>query len=1201
MSSTQNKAELNQLSNSSTRKIQNQLKSPKNQSYKQFSQNNFEYSIFTPVEESPYVISSEECPVKGKLINSFLVSQNEIPKFTNENITHGNKAQLFIFDKVINESNCNQSLYSKLIRNEVHNLAKSQVNQNINPNNFCCILFGPTDQNEKSSKLSQLLTTKSDGTNSNIALKSVYDILTIKETKLKEINSRLGVQIMQIYCNDIFDLLIADSQKQSNKAILKEVSNENSSNAKSFSIQSTIKSIRNVQDFCQILRVAQQNRSAVAQQLKIESSTMKNTAHLIIRIINGTQLYDFVELCGSELAASTVQTHLVGKQVEILRKFATSSFNSMSMLLTKQNPQMKDHHTALSQILQSNLCESRTKVILCCQVSPAQYLFRHSITAIKFSSKIREVIVKKHLKESKNMINISNELHDMSQRILDDPHISSNKDLICQFNSLREKYEEIMSQSKSFGAILKDQEKYQQLERIRNEFNTLKDEFNVFEMNHLSESNIHENENQQKQQSEQQFIYDSFNQVQRIDSSNVSKREDSTMKKPRLQSKPLKDKRLQKGNRKSRQSNNVSLNKNSDSFTNNSITYQITPTPDFKNHRFIEDSVSLKDTGDMHFNQHSNILIDSNSPSLDRDYQCMKNEFNAEREIEETSSINIDNEDFSLNITVSENTNNVANHTQNHSYNITHSSSQNRLTQESQKLLEKYREAKRSKQERENSKNHSYQNNQQSTQFKREKKETPTSSNFEIKSDMTYKMSGTQATYIDYMATDDMQIGKLQLEIQLLQNQLKDKTIETDTLQRALHNAKQEQSTPYLNKKYKNLDLAQELDDNSNFVRQIEELEGKLDLKNEQIATMLRNKQQDQKELNEIRFKLDREAQHSQKVTAENESLRARIEQMQKRFIDQERVIETQKIEIKNLTQQNDKEGKLKLMIDHKTDNSRQERANQTQIDEMKSEMYDMKLELETLKRQKNILQNQQDDTKTESQQLFNLVKAKDQKIEELEETITQMKASEYDKVNMIQKQSEFDIKILNIQHQLQQAHKDKKKAEDDLFVARDKLREILGEKISLENQLNHIERVEGSRINELESRYEQLSREYQHTLEVNKQLSGKDIEQRREIQGLQNGRDSFKEQFLELKQFNKDLKNRFIEIERQVSELIAEDKKKDNYEKENHKNENKKKEGILQDIQGLIKDYKKNARDKKTRYAFNPIIDSTNDTNSFL
>lgn len=34
----------------------------------------------------------------------------------------------------------------------------------------------------------------------------------------------------------------------------------------------------------------------------------------------------------------------------------------------------------------------------------------------------------------------------------------------------------------------------------------------------------------------------------------------------------------------------------------------------------------------------------------------------------------------------------------------------------------------------------------------------------------------------------------------------------------------------------------------------------------------------------------------------------------------------------------------------------------------------------------------------------------------------------------------------------VEQANKDKKKAEDDLFMARDKLREVLAEKIGLDN-----------------------------------------------------------------------------------------------------------------------------------------------------
>ena len=44
------------------------------------------------------------------------------------------------------------------------------------------------------------------------------------------------------------------------------------------------------------------------------------------------------------------------------------------------------------------------------------------------------------------------------------------------------------------------------------------------------------------------------------------------------------------------------------------------------------------------------------------------------------------------------------------------------------------------------------------------------------------------------------------------------------------------------------------------------------------------------------------------------------------------------------------------------------------------------------------------------------------------------MKAKEYDNIDVIKKQSETDVKILQMKHQLEISIKEKKKAEDDLY-----------------------------------------------------------------------------------------------------------------------------------------------------------------------
>lgn len=79
------------------------------------------------------------------MIQTFLVSQNDIPSFTNEHVREGT-AELFVFDKVLNDISSSQnSIYSKLLRENVHSIAKEEYGIK----NFCFLLFGPTDSSEK--------------------------------------------------------------------------------------------------------------------------------------------------------------------------------------------------------------------------------------------------------------------------------------------------------------------------------------------------------------------------------------------------------------------------------------------------------------------------------------------------------------------------------------------------------------------------------------------------------------------------------------------------------------------------------------------------------------------------------------------------------------------------------------------------------------------------------------------------------------------------------------------------------------------------------------------------------------------------------------------------------------------------------------------------------------------------------------------
>lgn len=55
---------------------------------------------------------------------------------------------------------------------------------------------------------------------------------------------------------------------------------------------------------------------------------------------------------------------------------------------------------------------------------------------------------------------------------------------------------------------------------------------------------------------------------------------------------------------------------------------------------------------------------------------------------------------------------------------------------------------------------------------------------------------------------------------------------------------------------------------------------------------MLRQKQTDQKEIQELKYRIERDANINSTILSENEQLRLRVEQMQMRFLEQERVID---------------------------------------------------------------------------------------------------------------------------------------------------------------------------------------------------------------------------------------------------------------------------------------------------------------------
>ena len=96
-------------------------------------------------------------------------------------------------------------------------------------------------------------------------------------------------------------------------------------------------------------------------------------------------------------------------------------------------------------------------------------------------------------------------------------------------------------------------------------------------------------------------------------------------------------------------------------------------------------------------------------------------------------------------------------------------------------------------------------------------------------------------------------------------------------------------------------------------------------------------------------------------------------------------------------------------------------------------------------------------------------------------------------------------------------------------------MKEILKEKLSLQKQMHNQEKVFSQRQAEYEFQIHSMNAEIEQYQKENLQMKEDLKIAKTDILSLERARDSFKTQFMELKEINKDLKAQFKQIESQL------------------------------------------------------------------
>lgn len=96
----------------------------------------------------------------------------------------------------------------------------------------------------------------------------------------------------------------------------------------------------------------------------------------------------------------------------------------------------------------------------------------------------------------------------------------------------------------------------------------------------------------------------------------------------------------------------------------------------------------------------------------------------------------------------------------------------------------------------------------------------------------------------------------------------------------------------------------------------------------------------------------------------------------------------------------------------------------------------------------------------------------------------------------------------------------------------RDRFKLVLKEKLELENNLNMIQKHEITRLNELEQKFAEVSDQLIKAKEEVAAQRVSELQLKDQLEQVTKGRQNFKEQYLEMREVNKDLKLHFGKLQ---------------------------------------------------------------------
>lgn len=271
---------------------------------------------------------------------------------------------------------------------------------------------------------------------------------------------------------------------------------------------------------------------------------------------------------------------------------------------------------------------------------------------------------------------------------------------------------------------------------------------------------------------------------------------------------------------------------------------------------------------------------------------------------------------------------------------------------------------------------------------------------------------------------------------------------------------------------------------------------------NNRLASLLRQNHVCKKERNELRFRLDRESQRGIALARENESLRGALELYQEKVTGAE--LEAHRV-LKRLLKRDKLPGLAQAL---------------GQVEEL------VAAQAEELARCQELVGEQA-------------------------RQIESLQAKQYDTcIDMVKKNNQLEAQALKLKGAVEALQEERRALREEQRDAADRLKAALEAKLALEAQLHGAERAQSQQeadasyqLHALRASLAALTEEGERWRREREALQG-------EAEAMGRARDAFKQQYLELKEANKELRAQFRDLEAKVSSCVSAARAKEDREK---------------------------------------------------